>query len=148
MNRGAQRSGTEARERATRAAELLARDPRVRLVYLFGSAAQAGRPTVRDLDLAILADPPLSLDELMRRQADLVAATGGPLDLVSLNDAPLALAHEVVEAGVCLHASDPDIETAFVTRTRALWWDFTPYREEQWRLVGERVEARRRGSPA
>ena len=54
-------------------------------------------------------------------------------------------AHEVVEAGVRLFARDPDVETEFVTRTRARWWDFKPYREAQWRLAGERLAERLRG---
>src|SRR3989304_4113294 len=51
---------------------------------------------------------------------------GAPIDLVSLNDAPIVLAHEVVEGGRCLFARDDDIETEFVTRTRTRFWDFAP----------------------
>ena len=82
----------------------------------------------------------------MRARADLVAATGSAIDLVSLNDASIVLAHEVVEGGVGLFARAPDIETNFVLRTRARYWDFRPYRDEQWRLAGERAAERRRGS--
>jgi len=42
----------DVREPAARAARFLAADPRVLLVYLFGSAAQPGRETMRDVDLA------------------------------------------------------------------------------------------------
>jgi predicted nucleotidyltransferase len=136
--------GGNARERAEQAARLLAADPRVRLVYLFGSAAQAERREVRDVDLGVLTDPALPLDELMKLRADL--AGGIPLDLVSLNDASIALAHEIVESGICLFARTPDVQTEFVTRARARYWDFKPYREEQWRLAGERLEERRLGS--
>src|SRR5713101_3532997 len=82
---------------ATRAAELLARDPRVKLVYLFGSAADPAGPSPRDVDLAVWTDPPFSLEELMKCRADLVLTVGTSIDLVSLNDAPIMLAHEVVE---------------------------------------------------
>jgi predicted nucleotidyltransferase len=116
-------------------------------VYLFGSAASPDQPGARDVDVAILTEPVLSLDELMRLRADLVSSTGAPIDLVSLNDASIVLAHEVVESGRCLHASSPDVETDFVVRARARYWDFKPYREEQWRLAGERLE-RRRGAQA
>lgn len=136
----------EARRHGQHAARLLARDPRIGLVYLFGSAAAAGGARVRDVDLAVLADPPLSLDELTRLRADLVSATGLGIDLVSLNDAPIVLAHEVVETGLCLYARTPDLETAFVTRARARYWDFKPYRDEQWRLAGERLAERRHGA--
>lgn len=130
---------------AGRAATLLAVDPRVALVYLFGSVAQADRPTVGDIDLGFLADPPLSLDELLKRRAELVAAGCGPLDLVSLNEASIVLAREVADTGLCLFARTPDVEAEFVTRARARYWDFSHYREEQWRLAGERAAERGRG---
>jgi predicted nucleotidyltransferase len=135
-----------ARAAAGRAAEVLVRDTRVKLVYLFGSAADPDRKLVRDVDLAVLTDPALSLDELMRLRADVVAAAGAPVDLVSLNDAPTVLAHEVAASGTCLYARDPDTETEFVTRAHARYWDFKPFLESQWRLTGERLEERRRGS--
>ena len=39
-----------------------------------------------------------------------------------------------------------DMETEFVTRARARYWDFRPYRDEQWRLAGERLAERQLGS--
>ena len=90
----------------------------------------------------MLTDPPLSFEELIRCQADLILAPKMPVDLVSLNNAPIVLAHEVVEGGRCLYVQDPERETEFVTRTRARYWDFKPYRDEQWRLAGRRLEER------
>ena len=58
--------GPQAREAARRAAERLAVDARIQLVFLFGSSADEGRAEVRDIDLAVLSQPPLALDELMR----------------------------------------------------------------------------------
>jgi hypothetical protein len=68
-----------------------------------------------------------------------------PIDLVSLNDASIVLAWEVVDRGVCLFARDHDVETDFVTRAHARYWDFKPFREAQWRLAGERAAARSSG---
>jgi predicted nucleotidyltransferase len=132
----------DVRRRLERAIDLLARDPRVRLVYLFGSAADPGRAEVRDVDLAVSAEPPFTPDELARRRADLVAETHLPLDLVSLDGASIVLAFEVAETGRCVHARDPDAEVEFVTRARARYWDFKPYRDEQWRLTAERLAER------
>lgn len=131
-----------ARQIAERAARRLKRDPRIRLVYLYGSAARPGAGRVRDVDLALSADPPFDLDELLRLRADLVAEIRGPLELVSLEDASIVLAHEVADSGICLHADPPEAETDFVVRARARYWDFKPFLEEQWRLAGERLEAR------
>jgi predicted nucleotidyltransferase len=139
-------SGADAIAHAERAAAILARDPRVLLVYVFGSTVALPRRPARDVDLAVLTRPPLSLDELMRLRADLVDATHAPIDLVSLNDASIVLAHEVVDSGRCLYARNSEIEVEFVTRARARYWDFRPYRDEQWRLAGERLAERRRGS--
>lgn len=145
MERKATLTPAEASRAAGHAAELLARDRRILLVYLFGSTLDARRARVGDVDLGVLADPPLSPDELTRRQADLRRATGAPVELISLDAAPVVLAHEVVEGGACLFTRDPTVETEFVTRTRARWWDFKPYREAQWRLAGERLAERSLG---
>ena len=51
-------------------------------------------------------------------RADLIAVTGVEIDLVSLNDAPVVLAHEVADSGCCLYARDADVELEFVTRAR------------------------------
>jgi predicted nucleotidyltransferase len=138
-------TGEEARAAAERAARRLAADARVRLVYLYGSAADASRPTARDVDLAVVCRPRLGLDDLMHLRADVVAAAGAPVDLIALDDAGVVLTWEVTETGRCLFARDPDDEVAFVTRARARYWDFKPFLEEQWRLAGERLAERRRG---
>jgi predicted nucleotidyltransferase len=128
---------------AEQAAAILSRDPRVRLVYLFGSAADATSRAVRDVDLAVLLEPSLAFDELMRLRADLVAATRVPLDLVSLDRVPVVLAHEIAQTGRCLHANPPECETDFVVRARARYWDWKPFLDRQWRVLGERLEERR-----
>jgi predicted nucleotidyltransferase len=133
-------SATDARRAAAAAARLLAVDPRVHLVFLFGSAVRG--VMARDVDLAVQADPPFTLEERVARQADLTAAIGAPIDLVPLEDASVALRYEVAETGVCLSARTPDAATEFVIRSRALYWDFRPFLDEQWRLAGERTTTR------
>lgn len=135
-----------ARQAAAKAAAALGEDSRVELVYLFGSAADDGRCDAGDVDIAVLTEPPLALDELMRLRADLIAITGAGIDLILLNDASVVLAHEVADSGRCLYARTPDLEVDFVTRARSRYWDFKPFLDEQWRLAGERLEARRNGS--
>lgn len=136
-----------ARERAERAARFLAADPRVKLVFFFGSAADPDRKIpVRDVDLAILTDPPLDFWDFLRLREDLVLAVGGNVDLVSLNEAGVVLAHEVVDAGRCLYANPPELETDFVCQTRMRYFDFKPFLREQWRILGERLAERSRGS--
>jgi predicted nucleotidyltransferase len=135
-----------ARERAERAARFLAADPRVKLVFFFGSAADPDRTLpVGDVDLAILTDPPIDFWEFLRLREDLVLAVGGNIDLVSLNEAGIVLAHEVVDTGRCLYADPPELEIDFVCRARMRYFDFKPYLREQWRILGERLKERTGG---
>lgn len=128
----------EARERAEKAAAALAMDKRVRLVFLFGSAVDPERASVRDFDLAVLTDP-MDLWDLAGLSSDASSAAGMDFDLVWLNNVPPVLAREVSE-GRCLYADPPEIETEFVTRSRMQYLDFKHYRDEQWRLSGDRLE--------
>jgi predicted nucleotidyltransferase len=137
----------QARQAAERVATRLREDPRVRLIYLHGSTTDSKQDFVRDVDVAVLTEPALTLDERVRLAADLERTLHVPIDLASLNEASIALAHEVVDNGVCLYAKRPDDETAFVTRARSRYWDFKPFRDAQWRLAGERLaERQRRGA--
>jgi len=137
-----------ARERAERAAKALAADGRVKLVFLFGSAADPDRKAVRDVDIAILTDSPLALYEFLDLRAKAVRAAGGEIDLVPLNDARVVLAHEVADTGRCLYANPPEAETDFVTRARMRYFDFKWYLDQQWTTLGDRLEARRDGLSA
>jgi predicted nucleotidyltransferase len=140
-------SPEDAQARAERATRFLAADPRVKLVFLFGSAADPDRKIpVGDVDLAILTEPALDFHEFLRLRADAVDAVGGEIDLVHLNEAGVILTHEVVETGICLYSDPPDLETEFVCRAIMRYLDFKPYFDEQWRIAGERLAERLRGS--
>ena len=137
----------EARERAGRAARFLAVDPRVKLVFLFGSAADPERTLpVGDVDLAVLTEPPVDFWEFLRLGERVAEAAGGGVDLVPLNEAGVVLAHEVAETGICLHSDPPERATEFVCRAIMRYLDFKPFLQEQWRMLGERLEERRHGS--
>ena len=139
---------SEARVFAREIAEKLAADPRVCLIYLFGSAADPNGNEVRDLDVAIGGQPPFSRQELLGLAAHVGGSLGIALDLVPLERAPIVLAHEIADRGLCLLSRPPEAETTFVVRARDAYWDFKPLLEQQWRLAGERQEARLRGPQA
>jgi hypothetical protein len=40
------------------------------------------------------------------------------------------------------------LSAKFAIRARARYWDFKPFRDEQRRLAGARLEERRRGAPS
>jgi predicted nucleotidyltransferase len=134
-----------ARALAELAARFLAADPRVRLVFLFGSTAAPDRPSVRDVDLAVLTDP-MDFWDLMRLRADATLAARGEFDLVWLNEAPPVLAREVT-FGECLYTDPPELETEFVTRTQMKYLDWKWYLDEQYRISGERLEDLLNGLP-
>lgn len=138
-------SPEEARDRAERAARALAADERVKLVFLFGSAADPDRASVRDVDLAILTDRRLTLYELLDLKARAAREAGGEIDLVPLNDASVVLAREVAATGRCLYSDPPELEVEFVTRANMRYLDFKWYLDRQWEILGERLEARRHG---
>jgi predicted nucleotidyltransferase len=135
-----------ARERAERAARFLAADPRIKLIFLFGSAADPDRKLpVRDVDIAIWAEPEIDFWEFLRLRDRAGDAAGGEIDLVPLNKAGIVLAHEVAETGICLHSEPPELETDFVCRAVMRYLDFKYYLDVQWQLTGERLEERLRG---
>lgn len=134
-----------ARARAERASRALAADPRVQLVFLFGSAADPAREAVGDVDLAVLTQPALSLRERMSLAADATLAAGGEVEVVFLDDAPVVLAREVADTGLCLYAASPDLDVEFITSARMRYLDFKYLLDEQWRLAGERLLSRRHG---
>jgi predicted nucleotidyltransferase len=135
-----------ARERAQRAAHVLAADSRVQLVFLFGSAVDPGRRVVRDIDLAVWTEPPLSLAERLNLRAEVIDQVGQGIDLVSLNDAPIVLAHEVAKTGDCLYAAADELRVEFLCKALRDYWDWKPFMDTQWRNAGERLEARLRGT--
>ena len=139
-------SQAEARRFAEQASDTLSKDPRIRLVYLFGSAVDPDVKQVRDVDLAILAEPALELEDLVRLRSQLGSTVGADVDLVSLNDASVVLAKEVADRGVCLYAQSPDTEVDFIVRARARYWDFKPFLDVQWKNTGSRLEERLRGT--
>jgi predicted nucleotidyltransferase len=136
-------SRKEALAGAERAAEVLAREPSVRLVFLFGSTAATNGPAeVRDADLAVLVAP--APDSRGWRRIEVLAsrAAATPLDVVPLHRAGVVLRREVADTGVCLFSRTPEEETDFVVDARRRYLDFKPFLEEQWRLSGERAARR------
>ena len=85
-------------ETALRAA--LAREPKVRLAFLFGSAARG--ESFHDIDIGVELDEPFRGLELRGLSLRLWEAAGRPqfeLDVVPLNDAPPSFREEVSTTG-------------------------------------------------
>jgi hypothetical protein len=129
-----------------RLVELLAADPRVRLVYAFGSAARDAAGPLSDVDVAVLLDAQLDWDAERELRGRLAAAVPG-VDLVLLGEAPPALRFEIVTDGRCIFARDPRERAEFEILSLSRFLDFQPVRRVQQEYLRARVEERglRRG---
>jgi predicted nucleotidyltransferase len=132
-----------ARQAAENAATILEKDPRIRLVYAYGSTEDPAREKVRDVDLAILARPPIPFEDLLNLQADLVHLTGVRVDLVALDRTPPTLRYEIITGGRCLFARDEREQAEFELNGLSRFLDFQPFRRVQQEYLRARVEKRR-----
>jgi uncharacterized protein len=82
---------------------LRTRVPGIRVVWLYGSHARGDARADSDVDLALLADAPIGLDELLTLQSDLAACVGTEVDLVDLWQADDVLRMQVIEHGRVLY---------------------------------------------
>jgi predicted nucleotidyltransferase len=125
-----------------RLVELLAADPRVRLVYGFGSAANDTAGPLSDVDVAALFDQRLDW-EAERELRGRLAAAVPRVDLVILNEAPPALRFEILTGGRCLFARDPREQAEFEISSLSRFLDFQPFRRVQQDYLRARVKERR-----
>ncbi len=115
-------------------------------MYLFGSRARGEAGPSSDHDLALLFEPMSPLDRLDRitvLEPELRRAAGGPLDLVSLNDAGALLAWEAVIRGKLIFCEDLQEVFRFEKRVRCRYEDllssqrfFTEARRQRLGLAG------------
>jgi predicted nucleotidyltransferase len=121
-----------------RAADRLARDPRVFAVYGFGSRARGVPGPESDVDVAVLLEHPLSLGDELRLRAEVVEELRrDDVDLVVLNQAPPLLRWEVVSAGRRLFARDDEAADRFERRAAMECFDTAYLRATQQRLARE-----------
>lgn len=99
-------------------------------VYLFGSVSQARAGSNSDVDVAVLwpADPPPVLDGPAEKLAvSLERLLGMPVDLVTLNTAPVDLVHRVLRDGVLLLDRDRSARIRFEVHARNEYFDLLPF---------------------
>jgi predicted nucleotidyltransferase len=120
------------RDRAAQAiGRALAPLPEVKAALLFGSRASGRARHNSDVDVAVLLDPSLPPEEPRLRFRRLFEALGTELasdrvDLVILNEAPPALAFQVLKHGVVALERDRKDLLRFRVRTYALHADYEP----------------------
>ncbi len=117
--------------------ELLNEFPNIRFAVVFGSLASGAETSDNDIDVAVQADKPLTIDERIALTEAIALAFNRPVDLVDLRTAGQPLLDQIVSGGVQ------------VLGTRHLWGDlvyrnilenedFVPYQKRI--LEGQRRE--------
>ncbi len=118
----------DARQLVETLKDFMARQPEVRLAYLFGSHGRGTANALSDVDLAILLDERLSLAEQGQAHVRLMGDLMGLLhrddvDLVILNRAPLLLRHRVLRDGNLVFAADDQERARFAADTLQRYLD-------------------------
>jgi predicted nucleotidyltransferase/uncharacterized protein YutE (UPF0331/DUF86 family) len=111
LSRMAESLGVDPPLGSEQVAGVLKRHPSVLAALLFGSRARGSAAEGSDFDIAILAEQPLTLEELETIAAELAAALGVPadkVDVVDLQAAPNELLYKVIRDGELLYASDEE----------------------------------------
>ena len=152
LSRMAESLGVDPPLGSERVAGVLKRHPSVLAALLFGSRARGSPAEGSDFDIAILAEQPLTLEELGGIAAELAAALGVPadkVDVVDLQAAPNELLYKVIRDGELLYASDEERFREWLRRSYVRVLDEEECFKETYyaRLLRRIGEAARRSAP-
>ena len=117
--------------------ELLSRQNDIRLSIVYGSVADGRETAESDLDIAVLADRPLTPERKIALIDALADISGRPIDLIDLCTAGEPLLGRIVQQGTRLTGSNSTWAT-LVSKHLFDAADFLPYRN---RMLRERREA-------
>ncbi|MBI3912216.1 MAG: nucleotidyltransferase domain-containing protein [Armatimonadetes bacterium] len=125
----------------------------VRLAYLFGSHAAGRAHADSDVDVAVLLDEHLTADERFAQRLELIGELmrvfrTEDVDVVILNEAPPALAYEVLRGGRVLFRRDEQARIEYAARTLREYWDTAPLRRIRAEALERRVRSGQFGQPA
>jgi predicted nucleotidyltransferase len=126
--------------------EMVAAEPRMMAVYLFGSRAKGEARPDSDVDLAVLFAEPVGLGDLVALENGFEERLGAPVDLINVGTCDPFLALEAIR-GERLYCADPvrcDEFDLYVLRRAG---DLEPFeRERRAMLLGVRPAEARRAS--
>ena len=117
--------------------QALSRYPELRLIVLFGSLARGSETPDSDLDVAVQADAPLTVEQKMRMTETLALAFNRPVDLIDLKSVGQPLLSEIIAEGKRLKGSNEDW-AKLVFRNIMDNEDFVPLQK---RILSERRKA-------
>lgn len=116
---------------------ILGRHPEIHLAILFGSMAAGQVSRDSDVDLAVAAAHPLTVDTRMALMAELAEATGRTIDLVDLHNVGTLLLGQIVKRGRRVLGTD-ERYAELIKRYLFEEADFMPYYR---RILSERRAA-------
>lgn len=113
--------------------------PEVAFIYLFGSYARNEENDLSDIDLAFYLSESDTNDSLEVKLYERISThlRTDEITFVSLNNAPLWLAHRVISEGVIIYQTDEKHRLNYIERINKLYLDFLPYHEECGKSVFE-----------
>jgi len=88
----------------TKLKKLLAENEQIKLAWLFGSLTR--RDSVRDIDVAIQAEPELEFGEFLDLGAQIELELGIPVDLVEIDKVPESLRVNILKNGIPIKESN------------------------------------------
>ncbi len=118
----------------TQLRDVFAHFPKVVLVVLFGSVASGKQRADSDLDIALSAGHPLTVDEKIALNGALAESTGRAIDLIDLSVVGEPLLGQIVRHGRRLLGSDT-LYGELISKHLFEQADFMPY---QARILAER----------
>jgi hypothetical protein len=116
---------------AVQIAGLMAGRPEIVAAYIFGSVATGRTRPNSDVDIAVLLDSPFAKQRPLAYRTDLIVEAGAALhtfevDVLVLNDAPPALAHNVITKGKLVYERSRSARIAFQVRNLNEYLDLEP----------------------
>ena len=113
----------------------IAKDRDVIALYAFGSLAESSLKPLSDLDFGILISDSLDKQELFHKSIDLIGILNETLktdevDLVILNNDPIRFAYHILRTGKLLYCRDQNRLIDFIEKTKKMYLDFKPFREQ------------------
>ena len=116
---------------------VLSMHPEIRLAVLFGSTATGEERAESDLDLAVEAGMPLSVEARIALIGELAEATGRPVDLIDLRTVGEPLLGQIVVHGKRLMGDD----VAYAELIRRHLFDEADFMPYYRRVLAERRQA-------
>lgn len=116
--------------------------PEIIALYLYGSQAQGSANTLSDVDVAVLARPDLSREQLWRLEDRWLAQWPERVDLRVLNLAPLPVRYEVTALGQRLWAAEVEVVAEIESLIWRQYWDLRPRLEQDWTQYVEHLMER------